>query len=286
MSALTEVTSFYVGYYRPKASLVLPYSFDAGHTTGGNIQHFGPHGLASWVQTSGRPYRWQEDQGALIRRGESFGDGRPTKDALVVPLLDVQDQAVLGLMAFLSCEEDAFPDDLVPVAEWLAQALCAAVARDEDEAHDLDLYTLYPELDSRAVAGSDDILVRSEEHLRDMRNGLRRIIDGLHADRPAQALAQAVESLEVCERAITDLAHSYASSPVEESDPLGPLTDREREIALLISAEGLTNAALAHRLAISERTVKGHVTSILRKLDVPQRSGIGWVLKTQAPRGG
>ena len=53
--------------------------------------------------------------------------------------------------------------------------------------------------------------------------------------------------------------------------PLPELTPREREVLALL-AEGLTNRLIAERLVVSEHTVHRHVTSILRKLDVPSRT--------------
>lgn len=50
-----------------------------------------------------------------------------------------------------------------------------------------------------------------------------------------------------------------------------PLTDRELEILGKIS-EGMTNAAIGTNLGISAQTVKNHVTSILRKLAVNDRT--------------
>ena len=35
-------------------------------------------------------------------------------------------------------------------------------------------------------------------------------------------------------------------------------------------AEGLTNSAIARRLVLTERTVEGHVRSVLMKLDLPE----------------
>lgn len=51
-------------------------------------------------------------------------------------------------------------------------------------------------------------------------------------------------------------------------DPLGPLTAREREV-LALMAEGRTNAGIARRLWLTERTVETHVRSILGKLGLP-----------------
>ena len=53
-----------------------------------------------------------------------------------------------------------------------------------------------------------------------------------------------------------------------ERDALAALTDREREV-LSLMAEGLTNNAIARRLTLTERTVEGHVRSVLMKLDLP-----------------
>ena len=49
---------------------------------------------------------------------------------------------------------------------------------------------------------------------------------------------------------------------------LGALTPREREV-LSLMAEGLTNAGIASRLVLTERTVESHVRSVFSKLDLP-----------------
>lgn len=49
------------------------------------------------------------------------------------------------------------------------------------------------------------------------------------------------------------------------------LTPREVEVLSLL-AEGLTNKAIAHRLTISEHTVKFHVNAIMGKLDAQSRT--------------
>jgi DNA-binding NarL/FixJ family response regulator len=59
-----------------------------------------------------------------------------------------------------------------------------------------------------------------------------------------------------------------ASLVGSETDALGALTAREREV-LSLMAEGLTNNAIARRLVLTERTVEGHIRSVLMKLDLP-----------------
>lgn len=57
----------------------------------------------------------------------------------------------------------------------------------------------------------------------------------------------------------------------EAQEPFVPLSPREMEIVQYIT-RGLSNKMIAHRLGISHQTVKNHMTSILRKLDVEDRT--------------
>ena len=53
------------------------------------------------------------------------------------------------------------------------------------------------------------------------------------------------------------------------NDPLGALTDREREV-LALMAEGRSNSGIAKQLWVAEGTVEKHVRSILSKLELPE----------------
>ena len=57
----------------------------------------------------------------------------------------------------------------------------------------------------------------------------------------------------------------------EVPSPFVELTDREIEVMRLL-AEGLSNAQIAQRLVLSEKTVKGYVSNILSKLHVADRT--------------
>ena len=59
------------------------------------------------------------------------------------------------------------------------------------------------------------------------------------------------------------------TTPGEE--PLATLSDREREV-LALMAEGLSNQVIGEKLGISEKTVKTHVSNILAKLGVADRT--------------
>jgi len=61
------------------------------------------------------------------------------------------------------------------------------------------------------------------------------------------------------------LVHPHPASLAE------PLTPREVEVLGML-AEGQSNKSIAHRLGISEHTVKFHVTSIMGKLDAGSRT--------------
>lgn len=74
-------------------------------------------------------------------------------------------------------------------------------------------------------------------------------------------------SPELASRMITALARS---APGGLAERVGSLTARERDIVALVG-QGLKNREIARRLAIAEKTIKGHLTSIFVKLDVQDR---------------
>ncbi|EEM11650.1 Two component transcriptional regulator, LuxR [Bacillus pseudomycoides] len=71
----------------------------------------------------------------------------------------------------------------------------------------------------------------------------------------------------VAARVVNEIRAMKQASP----DPFSELSERELEVLRLI-ARGLTNAEIAESLFISEKTVKGHVSNILSKLHMLDRT--------------
>jgi two-component system nitrate/nitrite response regulator NarL len=89
------------------------------------------------------------------------------------------------------------------------------------------------------------------------------------AESLAAALQAAVQGL-----VILDAALAVAVLPARDPEAellVEALTPRELEVVQLL-AEGLSNRAIAHRLEISEHTIKFHVNAILGKLDAQSRT--------------
>ncbi|HEY2061516.1 response regulator transcription factor [Amycolatopsis sp. NBC_01480] len=83
------------------------------------------------------------------------------------------------------------------------------------------------------------------------------------------ASGEAVVSPSVTRR-LLDRFVGTGGSPVRDVRELDVLTDREREVLVLI-AKGLSNLEIAESLFLSEATVKTHVGRILAKLDLRDR---------------
>ena len=67
------------------------------------------------------------------------------------------------------------------------------------------------------------------------------------------------------------LLHPRVASRLLEELVTDPLTPREREVLGLIG-RGMANKVIARELSLSEKTVKAHVSSILAKLGVTDRT--------------
>jgi DNA-binding NarL/FixJ family response regulator len=71
-------------------------------------------------------------------------------------------------------------------------------------------------------------------------------------------------------RRLLDRFAGQLTPPPDSDDRISQLTDREREVLLLV-AQGLSNVEIAERLYVAETTVKTHVGRILTKLGLRDR---------------
>ena len=90
---------------------------------------------------------------------------------------------------------------------------------------------------------------------------LRRLIRAVAAGEAALSPAMAARILD---------EYSAAARQPQRVSPHGVLTQREEEILALL-VEGLGNKEIAHRLCISESTVRNHLHNILYKLHLDNR---------------
>lgn len=81
------------------------------------------------------------------------------------------------------------------------------------------------------------------------------------------AAGEAVLHPRVAARVVQELHGARQDAP----NPFTELSDREMEVLRLI-ADGLNNADIAEKLVISEKTVKSHVSNILNKLHLADRT--------------
>jgi len=94
---------------------------------------------------------------------------------------------------------------------------------------------------------------------------VRKVVDGYYV------IGEEVLSSEELEKWLQpegEGEHTYYS---ELGDPYEPLSKREMEVLAQLT-RGLSNKEIANELGISHQTVKNHVTSILRKLGVEDRT--------------
>ncbi|MFS0690757.1 response regulator transcription factor [Sporosarcina sp. 179-K 8C2 HS] len=99
-------------------------------------------------------------------------------------------------------------------------------------------------------------------------------------DMPTDTIAQAILTVhhggvvlpkEFTSQVLPELRMKSHDKPVEFPDGLGELSDREREV-LMHLGQGLNNKEIADTLFITEGTVKNHVSNVIQKLGLRDRT--------------
>jgi DNA-binding NarL/FixJ family response regulator len=198
----------------------------------------------------------------------------------VIRVLIADDHAVVreGLRAFLALQDDL---EVVAEAEDGEQAV-SAVERLTPDVALVDL--VMPRLDGiaairrmREVRPETRVIVLTSFVDEDkMLPAVRAGASGyLLKDVQPQELVEAIRTVHgggtllhptVVEELVREVSRDDARQPAAN-----PLTEREREVLALI-ARGRANKAIAFELGVAEKTVKTHVSNILAKLNLTDRT--------------
>lgn len=225
-------------------------------------------------------------------------DAPSSQPAEKIRVLIVDDHAVVrqGLRAFLELQDapPALPIEIAGEATNGAQAVELA-RRLQPDVVLLDL--VMPEMDGIAatpqiIAASPRARVLILTSFGEEDKVFPAIRAGAHGyllkDIPPNDLVHAVRAAHAGKVQLhPDIARKLMSVIAGQEEPLWgtrltsveELSEREREVLRQV-ARGLTNHEIAERLVISEKTVKTHVSSILGKLGLADRTQAAiWALK-------
>jgi DNA-binding CsgD family transcriptional regulator len=174
--------------------------------------------------------------------------------------------ARLRVLADLDAREEfQVPRAIAQAARFVTAGAALRAARDSGGDRLRVLWRLSDATLTVIVADNGAGLVGDESEL--MLAELERRIGGLGADLEFDSRSHWGTTL-TCRLPLHDSAASPETPAVKR---LADLRDREREVLELMIA-GLRNREIAERLFISVRTVKFHVSNVLRKLDVDSRT--------------
>ena len=200
-----------------------------------------------------------------------MSDSNPIRVMIVDDHLMVRD----GLRVFLSVY-----DDIKVVAEAddgeQAVVLCREVLPDVVL---MDL--LMPNMDgieaTRRIRSEDEsiqviaLTSFAEQELveKAFRSGaISYLMKDVHSDKLAETIREAKRGRSTIDSAA---AQALVASTSEETTKSEVLTPREREILVMLT-EGKTNKRIANQLSLSEGTVRFHVSNILSKMGVNNRT--------------
>ena len=225
--------------------------------------------------------------------GANSSTGRTESPASITVLI-VDDHAVVrqGLRTFLELQDDrSFPDPSPPI-EVVGEASNGLEAIDLARRFQPDVVLLdlvMPEMDGiqatprimETSPHSRVIILTSFGEEDKVIPALRAGAQGyLLKDIPPGELVKAVRAAslgqvqlhpDIARKIISVIAGADEPLPDRTAAPFQELTERELEVLRLI-AGGFNNREIARKLVISDKTVKTHVSSILSKLHLEDRT--------------
>lgn len=217
----------------------------------------------------------------------------PTSDAIHVLIADDHRMVREGIRAFLSTQ----PDMVIVGEADSADAAVAACGRSRTDVALVDLIMPGGGIEAtRRIRGEHPetqvVILTSYDDATKVRAALEAgAIGYVLKDVAAEELANAIRRAAWGEstlhpRAAAHLAQALRDPPLAAASVLSP---RERDVVVLI-AQGLANSDIATRLGIGEKTVKTHVSNVLSKLGVTDRTQAavfawrhGWVEGPKTP---
>lgn len=152
-------------------------------------------------------------------------------------------------------------------------------------AHDLHPDLILLDLNMKGMSGLDTLIaLRSDEcdayvviltvsdSMADIEALVKAGADGyLLKDTEPDQLVELLKQTLQGEKAFSDSVARYLLNRDDRLNPFSALTEREMQILAEV-AKGYRNRQIADRLFISESTVKVHMKSLLKKLNMPSRT--------------
>lgn len=203
----------------------------------------------------------------------------------MIRVLLVDDQKLVrqGIQMLLDLESD------IEVVASAADGLEAIALAREHQPHVILMDVRMPEMDgvtatrelTRRFPEMAVIILTTFDDDEYIFEGLRAGARGyLLKDISSEEMAEAVRTVargdaliqpSITRKVIAEFTRLTPEAGSDQEALLSPLTEREREV-LRALAEGLSNHEIAERLVITEGTVKNHVSNLLGKLGVRDRT--------------
>lgn len=160
------------------------------------------------------------------------------------------------------------------------------------KAHELELDLVLLDLNMKGMSGLDTlkalradgceariVILTVSDSPADIEAIVRSGADGyLLKDTEPDELVELLKQAHQGDKAYSQEVAKYLSERSDHEDVFDSLTDRETQILREV-ARGFRNKQIADRLFISESTVKVHMKSLLKKLQVPSHGGNGTLLR-------